>query len=138
MKTKQHMLAAVPMFSGLDSKELESLAALCTEVVVETGYVLTKQGSVAYECFIVVNGSASVDCDGHIVAHLGPGECIGELALLDHGPRSATVTATTGMTLMVLNSREFSTMLSEVPSLANRLLTTLSNRVRQSSKLVNA
>jgi CRP-like cAMP-binding protein len=69
--------------------------------------------------------------NGRKVGTLGPGDAIGELSLLDHGPRTATVTADTPMTLLVLSAREFAGVLDEVPGLAQKLLAQLARRVRE-------
>jgi CRP-like cAMP-binding protein len=68
--------------------------------------------------------------NGRRVGELGPGDAIGELSLLDHGPRTATVTAETELTALVLSAREFAGVIEEVPGLAQKLLGQLAARVR--------
>ena len=65
---------------------------------------------------------------------LGPGDCFGEMALLNRAPRSATVTAETDLHLLVLSSREFSALLDDVPAVARKVLTTLADRVREDER----
>ncbi|MGZ4708492.1 MAG: cyclic nucleotide-binding domain-containing protein, partial [Acidimicrobiales bacterium] len=77
------------------------------------------------------NGEASVSRDGHEIARLGHGQPIGELAVLDGCPRTATVTAITQLDLLVLGQREFSALLTEVPGLAHKIMVNLAGRVRE-------
>jgi CRP-like cAMP-binding protein len=64
------------------------------------------------------------------VAKLGPGDCFGELALLDGGPRTASVTATTNLTVLVLGQREFGGIIEEVPGIAHKIMAGLAGRIR--------
>lgn len=131
-KTLDH-LAGIPLFSGLSRKDLQHLRGLCNEIEVPKGKVLCKQGSVGYECFVIVDGTASVEADGHVLTTLGAGAYFGELALLDKQPRSATVTALGPMTVLVLGPREFSAALAEVPGLAGKLLASMARRLREAN-----
>jgi CRP/FNR family transcriptional regulator, cyclic AMP receptor protein len=124
-------LANIPLFNSLSRKELTLLAKLCDEITVPAGKVLMKQGTVGYECFVIVEGSALVERDGRGITTLGPGSYFGELALLDKGPRSATVTAATDMTVLVMGPREFSSALDSIPNLSTKLLATLARRLRE-------
>lgn len=124
-------LANIPLFNALSRKELGILAKLCDEITVPAGKVLVKQGTVGYECFVIVEGSALVERDGRSITNLGPGAYFGELALLDKGPRSATVTATTDMTVLVMGPREFSSALDSIPNLSMKLLASLARRIRE-------
>src|SRR5699024_11165967 len=92
------------------------------EVTREAGTVLVDQGDLGREAFFVIEGTAVVKRNNRRIGTLGPGEAVGELALLDHGPRTATVTAKTDMTILVLSAREFSGLIEQVPGLANKLL----------------
>jgi CRP-like cAMP-binding protein len=90
-----------------------------------------KQGDVGRECFVLVEGKVKVERNGKRIASLGPGAYFGELSLLDKGPRTATVTADSPITVLVLGPREFSGVLDEVPTLAHKLLTALAQRIRE-------
>ena len=131
-KTLEH-LAAIPLFSGLSRKDLGHLRGLCNEIEVPKGKVLCKQGTVGYECFVIVDGTASVEADGHVLTTLGAGSYFGELSLLDKQPRSATVTALSPMTVLVLGPREFSSALSDIPGLAAKLLSSMARRLREAN-----
>lgn len=124
-------LAKVPLFSLCSKRELAMIARRGTDVVVEAGRTLTREGSAGYEFFVIIDGKATVTREGREVAVLGPGDFFGELALLDRAPRNATVTATTRMELVVVSSREFRTLLEEAPTLTYKLLAAMAHRLRE-------
>lgn len=124
-------LASVPLFSGCTTKELRDIARATVELTLDQGKEFVTQGDVGREAFVIVDGQATVSRGGNTVATLGPGDCVGELALLDHGPRTATVTAATPLTVLVLGPREFSGLLDEVPTLNHKILAALAARVRE-------
>jgi CRP/FNR family transcriptional regulator, cyclic AMP receptor protein len=129
------LLRAVPLFSACSKRELSRIASLADEIEVEKGKVLTREGDPGQEAFVVVDGRARVTLrDRGRVAALGPGACFGEMSLLDQGPRSATVAAETDMHLLVLDSRSFSSLLEEVPSVARKVLTAMAGRLRTVEK----
>ena len=123
-------LGALPMFGGCTNKELRDIARIVDELQVESGRVLMSQGDAGQEAFVIEEGTAEVVRDGQLLATVGPGSYVGELALIDAGPRSATVTATTPMRVLVIGTREFSTLLDEVPGLARRVLVSTARRLR--------
>jgi CRP/FNR family transcriptional regulator, cyclic AMP receptor protein len=124
-------LAAVPLFSGCTTKELRDIARATVELTLDEGKEFVTQGDVGREAFIIVEGTADVSRAGNKIAQLGPGDCVGELALLDHGPRTASVTAASPMTVLVLGPREFSGLLDEVPTLTHKIMAALAGRVRE-------
>jgi CRP-like cAMP-binding protein len=123
-------LAQVPLFAACSRKELQTIAKASDEVTVPSDKVLVEQGTSGRECFVIVDGTAIVRRNGRRVATLGPGSYFGELSLLDKGPRTATVTAESPLTVLVLGPREFSSVLDSVPGLSHKLLATLASRVR--------
>jgi CRP-like cAMP-binding protein len=92
--------------------------------------VLTVEGSPGKECLVIAEGRAQVTIGGQPVGVVGPGECVGEMALLDRGPRTATVTAQTSMGLYVLSSREFQDLLEVSPVVARKVGAILAQRLR--------
>ena len=124
-------LRNVPLFSSCSNKELQTIARATDELTVPAGHVLTDQGQMGREAFIIVDGSATVKRNGKKVATLGPGSVVGELSLLDHGPRTATVTTDTDATVLVIEQRYFLGVLEDVPALARKLLASLAGRVRE-------
>ncbi|MGH9229502.1 MAG: cyclic nucleotide-binding domain-containing protein [Acidimicrobiales bacterium] len=123
-------LATVPLFSGATTKELRAVAKASVEMTIDEGKQFVTQGEIGREAFIIVEGRADVSRGGSTIATLGPGDCVGELALLDHGPRTASVTAATPLTVLVLGPREFSGLLDELPALNHKMLAALAGKVR--------
>lgn len=124
-------LSQVPLFRSLSRRDLQKVARAADELRVEAGRVLTEQGTVGRECFVIVEGTAAVRRNGRKVATLGAGDAVGELALLDRGPRTATVVAEGPMTVLVIGARELSGLLDDVPALGKKLLAALAARVRE-------
>jgi CRP-like cAMP-binding protein len=124
------LLRAVPLFARFSDHELEEIDRLVDEIEVEAGERLTRQGAVeARQSFVIVEGEASVEIDGRRVATLGPGALFGEMAMLDHKPRSATVTAITPMRLLLIGPASFPSFVSQ-PGIAIPLMSTLVARLR--------
>ncbi|MBV8980806.1 MAG: cyclic nucleotide-binding domain-containing protein [Acidimicrobiia bacterium] len=124
-------LAKVPLFSACSKKELQTIARAADDVEVPAGKVLVEEGKPGHEFFLIINGNASVKRGKKEVVKLGPGQYFGELALLDRGPRSASVVAKDDMELLVLGQREFAGVIDEVPTLAHKLLTSMAQRLRE-------
>jgi CRP-like cAMP-binding protein len=127
-------LASVPLFAACSKRELQAIARASVEVEIQEGRTFVEQGQTGREAFIIVEGEAAVTRNGRKIATFGPGDCVGELALLDRGPRTASVTALTPMRVLVLGPREFSGLLDEVPTLTHKLLAALATRVRELDK----
>ena len=123
-------LGAIPLFSQCTKAELKRLARRTTDIPVPAGRQLIKEAQGAYEFFVVVDGKAEVSRSGRVVAHLGPGDFFGELALLDPAVRDATVTATTPMEIIVLTQWEFEQALDESPNMTRALLAGMARRLR--------
>lgn len=134
MTSFAEQLAVLPLFSACSGRDLQLLARAADEVTVSAGTQLTTQGGVGREAFVILEGSAEVTKDGVTAAHLGPGDHFGELALLDGGPRTATVTTTTDSTVLVLSKPAFNAVLDEIPTLAHKLLVATARRLRESEQ----
>jgi CRP/FNR family transcriptional regulator, cyclic AMP receptor protein len=115
-------LGEIAIFSELSKRELKSVSKLMTELAIKDGTVLTRQGEPGREFMVIRSGTARVEIDGSTVAHLGPGDFLGELAVISGTPRTATVTATSPMVIEVLNRREFMALLDESASLGRKIL----------------
>ena len=128
---KIERLAGIPLFAGSRPRELEAIARLCTEVSVPAGRTQCREGEMGQEFFVLEEGTVAVTVGGREVSTLGPGEFFGELALLDAGPRNATVTAQTPVRVLVVSRQEFSGLLEEDPIVAVRMLPAVGARLRQ-------
>ena len=127
-------LASVPLFAACSNKELQRIARASDETELPAGRVLMRQGESGRECFVIVDGEVKIERNNKKIATVGAGACIGELSLLDKGPRTATAIAQTPVTVLVLGPREFSGVLEEVPGLARKLLAGLATKVRELDK----
>lgn len=125
---KVERLAAVPMLRGCSEGELERLAPLFDELDLRAGDVLMREGRSGSETFIILAGQVSVTSGGEQVAVLGPGDVVGELAVLTRGRRSATVTCDTPARAVVLSPRAFQALIAE-PSIGGRVARTLAERM---------
>ena len=127
---KLDLLRRIPLFSGFDRRRMERLGMLADEVDVPAGKVLMRQGESGSDMMIVVRGSVAVERDGSRLNTLGPGDFFGEIALVDGGPRTATITAEDPTTLLVISHRDFHSMMDEFPEVASQVMNALANRVR--------
>jgi CRP/FNR family transcriptional regulator, cyclic AMP receptor protein len=131
---KTELLSNVSLFSACNQRDLRRIASLVDEVDVPQGKVVIRQGKPGWECFVITEGRAKATMRGKRSASLGPGSFFGEMSLLDGGPRSATVTAETDMHLLVLSSRDFSSLIDEVPQVARRIMKGLAERLRDAER----
>ncbi len=128
---KLEHLAQVQMFSSLNKKELRLIAKAADIVDLKAGTEIVTEGTIGHEFYLVLSGEATVRRNGRKVATLGPGSYFGELALLDRGPRSATVIANGDMELVVISQREFMSVLDQVPPVSTKLLASMAARLRE-------
>ena len=128
-------LRNVPLFSACTKDELRAIVRLGTEAAVADGRVLTEQGKPGSEFFLIRSGHVRCLVDGKEVARMGPGDFFGEMALLDKGPRHATVIADGPTDLIVLDRREFSSLLDAAPSITKKLLYSFAARERENASI---
>ena len=119
MDAKQ--LDGVPLFEGLSRKERGTVARWADVVDLPVGYHLADQGAFAHEFFALVDGNVEVVRDGEHLVELGPGDFFGEIALVEHDRRTATVTAITPVTAIVMHARDFDAMRRGFPGIAERI-----------------
>ncbi len=124
-------LAGVPLFAACSRKDLQRIARAADEATIPEGKEFVHQGEIGREAFVIVSGTATVRRNNKKIATLGPGSCIGELSLLDKGPRTASVTADSELDVLVLGPREFSAVLEDVPGISHKLLAALAGQVRE-------
>ena len=127
---KLDKLRRVPLFAGFGGRELERLGMLTDELDLPAGRVLMREGDRGEELFIIVRGAARVERDGRDQATLAADDFFGEIALVDGGPRSATVTLSEDSTLLVVGRRQFQQLLEEFPDVRLQVLEALARRVR--------
>ncbi|MET0628475.1 MAG: cyclic nucleotide-binding domain-containing protein [Acidimicrobiia bacterium] len=125
----EEQLARVPLFEGLSKKELRLVAQLSTYLEEPAGAVLTREGEMGHEFIIVLDGEVEIRRADQVIASRGPGTYVGEIALLDHRPRTATVVAKTPVKLEVIGQREFAGLMAEVPEISQMLLPAMAKRL---------
>jgi len=124
-------LRQVSLFSACSDAELDMIARATTTIHCAAGDVLAKEGTYGHEFIVIVAGRAQVVAQGRRLAELGPGEFFGEIALLDGGPRTASVIAVTDLVVEVITQRDFNGLVARAPSLDRKLLAGLARRLRE-------
>jgi CRP/FNR family transcriptional regulator, cyclic AMP receptor protein len=127
-------LSQVPILAGCSKKDLQAIAKAVRTVTHPAGAVVATEGEPGAGLFVIDEGEADVTIGGKRMNHLGPGDFFGEMALLDGGPRTATVTATTDLSLFVLTEWVYRGLLTEHPSIALRTLEAMAARLRRATK----
>jgi CRP-like cAMP-binding protein len=122
-------LANTWVFANLSQRELRDVVRRSDRRTVRDGHVVVSEGAPGDDFYVLLAGSARVHRNGREVTRLGPGAAFGELALLDAGPRTATVTADGQSELLVLRRREFVRLLDDMPSFARKMLAALAHRL---------
>jgi CRP/FNR family cyclic AMP-dependent transcriptional regulator len=126
---KLELLKGVPLFARCSKADLRQIARLADEVDRDEGKTLIREGERGQEFFVIVEGSVGVTREGRKVSELGAGDFVGEMALVADMPRTATVTATTPVHLLVLTDRGFRDLLVQSPSIATKILQSLGERL---------
>lgn len=124
-------LKRLKIFAACSDKDLEAVARLSTTLDISNGKVLATEGVPGQEFVVIRAGTVKVTRGGAELAELGPGDYFGEISLMDGGPRTATVTAITPVTIEVVERRDFDTLLETVPGLAQRIMIGLAQRLRE-------
>jgi CRP/FNR family transcriptional regulator, cyclic AMP receptor protein len=124
-------LRGISFFEGFSDEELQRVADLADDVEAEQGALLIDQGRVGLECYVVLSGRAGVYAGEEHIATIEPGAMVGEMALVEHRPRNASVVAETPMRLISLDAKSFKELLETMPKVHDRVMETLSARLRQ-------
>jgi CRP-like cAMP-binding protein len=132
------LLNRVPIFSDCSAKDLAAVARGLKEVNHKASRVIAREGDPGIGLFIIAEGAATVSIGGKTKAKLGPGDFFGEIALLDGGPRTATVTADTDVKLYGLTEWVFRGLLQEHPAVAVKTLQAMAGRLRNATKAATA
>jgi CRP/FNR family transcriptional regulator, cyclic AMP receptor protein len=132
MTVTTEQLKRVPLFSGLDDKELKSIAGSLKERRFDAGSKVTEEGSSGIGFFVIEDGSATVTIDGKEIRKLGAGDYFGEIALMTKGPRTATIVADTDLLCHGLTAWDFRALVAENTSMSWKLLETVAERLAAS------
>jgi CRP-like cAMP-binding protein len=126
-------LSHISLFAGSTPEQLHRVAELGEEVEAEKGALLVDQGRVGTECFLILEGEAGVYASGEHIATSGPGSLVGEMALVEHRPRNASVIAETPMRLVAFDLKAFKTLLQEMPEVNRKVMATLVERMQDNA-----
>jgi CRP-like cAMP-binding protein len=135
---KVDLLRNVPMFKGLSQRQLVQVAQLADEAEAPEGQRLATAGETGHELFVIVEGEAVVKTPNGRSIRLKAGDFFGEMSLIDGGPRSAHVDATSPVKLLVIGHREFWTLLHDAPQLTGKIMRALSQRLRAAERAPTA
>lgn len=129
------LLSGMSLFADFSPEELDRVVELSEQQRFPTGSVIVDQGDPGTECFVIVSGTASVYVRGEYIATSTDGSIIGEMALIDHRPRTATVVADSDVLALRFDSNAFRTLLEEMPKASERIFATLRERLDRLSQL---
>ena len=126
---KTELLRHAPLFANCSKSELALISGIADEIDLKEGKELTRQGAPGREFFVLIEGTADVVKDGKKVNSLAGGDFFGEIALIHHAPRSATVTATSPVRALVITERSFKRLLDESPEIQRKVMLALAERL---------
>ncbi len=126
---KIELLKRVPLFSACSKRELGEIALLADELHLPKARNLTREGTAGWEFLVLIEGEADVVRKGRVVNELGPGDFIGEIALVSGKPRTATVRTRGPARILVVTASGFRTLMHDVPSIQGKVLAALAARI---------
>ena len=126
---KIELLKRVPLFYSCSKRELGEIAMLADELDLPKARNLTKEGTAGWEFIVLIEGEADVVRKGRVVNELGPGDFIGEIALVSGKPRTATVRTRGPARILVVTASGFRTLMHDVPSIQDKVLAALAARI---------
>ena len=131
-------LSQVPLFADCSNRDMQTIARVVREIPHAAGTVIAREGEPGVGLFVLLSGNAEVSIGGRKKATLGPGDFFGEIALLDGGPRTATVTAKTDVQMIGLTEWVFRGLMVEHPTIALKTLQQMAGRLRSATKAATA
>lgn len=121
----------VPMFVTCSKKDLKRIHLKSAEKNFKAGDTISNEGDTASEAYILLKGVVDVRKKNKKIATLGAGNILGELALLDNGPRTATLVCSTDCETLAISRKSFHKLLLEIPTLSVKILHGLASRIRK-------
>ena len=131
MDDKIELLRQVPLFAAQGERGLDEIARLVRVVDVPAGRALTREGEPGSDFFVIAEGSVRIERQRQVLRRLGPGDFLGEIALIDGGPRTATATTETNAQLLVIAPGEFGVLMERFPDIQATVLRALAERIRR-------
>ena len=130
MTDKLAILRGVPLFADLDDRSLQAVAVLAREQIHKAGDVLMLEGEPGDEFYVIVDGTVRIEKGERTIRSMTPGSFLGEIALVERRPRSATATATSDLTVLSLHQHEFDRLLETMPAVHKRVRAAIERRER--------
>jgi CRP-like cAMP-binding protein len=134
MSAPVELVRGVPLFADLDRRELQGLANTMKERTFQAGSTIASEGQAGVGFFVIAEGTATVSQGGEKRATLGPGDHFGEIALIDDGIRTASVTADSQLKAYGMTSWEFRPLVESNATIAWKLLKTMATRLREAER----
>jgi CRP/FNR family cyclic AMP-dependent transcriptional regulator len=134
VEDKLAILRGVPLFADLDARSLQAVAILAHEVAFKAGEVLMVEGEAGDAFYVIVEGTIRVEQGDRTVRSLTAGGFLGEIALVEQRPRSATATCVTDARLLEVRAHEFDRLLDALPAVHQRIRTTIDRRTRTTNQ----
>ena len=131
MDRRLELLERVPLFAGLERGELEEVGRISDEIDVPPGTALTHEGRHEGYFFVIISGTVRIDRGGETINTIGDGDFLGEIALLDGGPRTATATTVTDCRLLQVTHQRFHELLDTSPPIRTAVLEEVGRRLRR-------
>ena len=131
--SKLDLIRRVPLFSSASKPQLAEIASIADEIDLPEGKTIIKEGDTGREFFVLIDGTADVERGGRKVAEIGPGDFVGEIALIAKTPRNATITTTSPVRALVITDRAFRQLLDHSPQIQIGVLTALAERLAPTS-----
>jgi CRP/FNR family cyclic AMP-dependent transcriptional regulator len=126
---KTDLIRKVPLFARCSRAELKEIAKLADEIDLSEGKEMTREGAPGREFFVLLEGTADVKKNSRKVNMLGPGDFFGEIALVSHEPRTATVIASSPIRALVITDRSFRRLLDDAPQVKTRVMEAMAERL---------
>ncbi len=126
---KVELIKRAPLFAHCSKRELADVASIADELDLPAGRELIREGQRGREFFVLLDGEADVTRDGKKLATMRSGDFFGEIALVSDAPRTATVTASTPVRVLVVTERAFKSLLERAPSIQLKVLKALAERL---------
>jgi CRP-like cAMP-binding protein len=126
---KIELLKRVPLFERCSKRELAQIASLADELDLPSARNLTREGQGGWEFIVLVEGEADVVRKGRVVNQLGPGDFVGEIALITAQPRTATVRTRGPSRVLVVSASGFRVLMRDVPSIQDKVMAALAARL---------
>jgi CRP/FNR family cyclic AMP-dependent transcriptional regulator len=131
MDSKVELLRSVPLFASQGERGIDEISRLVQVVDVPAGRRITTEGQPGREFFVIASGSVRIEREGRLLRTLHDGDFLGEIALIDGGPRTATATTETDARLFVIAQADFGVLLERFPEIQSTVLRALTERIRR-------